>query len=121
MPTENPAQNTVKHWQECADVYDFLEQIRLRPGMWLPNGSLQHLQSMLIGYRVALGVHSIDESFIFWPEEDFTRWLREQHDISGSLGWAAAIEHRTPAHSTPIDEFFRLLAQYRQGGGGGER
>lgn len=118
MPEEDSPQNSVKHWQECTNVYDFLEQVRLRPGMWLPDGSLQHLQSVLIGYRVALGVHSIDETFIFWPEEDFTCWLREQNGISGSLGWAAAIERRTPADSTPIDEFFRLLAQYRQGGGG---
>ncbi|MER8236630.1 hypothetical protein [Streptomyces sp. NPDC094049] len=49
MPTEESPQNTVKHWQDCTEVYDFLEQIRLRPGMWLPGGSLGQLQAMLLG------------------------------------------------------------------------
>ncbi len=94
-------------------MYDFLEQIRLRPGMWLPGGSLQHLQSILIGYRVALGGHGIDEPFAFWPGETFTQWLSEHHGMSSSHGWAAVIERQTPAGSTPVDEFFRLLTQFR--------
>ena len=115
MPTQDRPQSAVKHWQDCTDVYDFLEQIRLRPGMWLPGGSLQHLQSILIGYRVALGVHSFDETFAFWPGEAFTQWLREHHGISSSLGWAAEIERQTPADSTPVDEFFQLLDTFRRG------
>ncbi|MFC9227780.1 barstar family protein [Streptomyces decoyicus] len=114
MPTEDSPQNNVKHWQGCADVYDFLDQIRLRPGLWLPGGSLQQLQSILIGYRVALGVHSIDEPFDFWPGEDFTRWLQEHLGISSSLTWAAEIERHTPADSTPVNEFFRLLDVFRR-------
>ncbi|MFC9424628.1 hypothetical protein [Streptomyces sp. NPDC056987] len=95
-------------------MYDFLDQIRLRPGMWLPVGSLQHLQSVLTGYRVALAVHSIREPFAFWPEEDFTTWLHEHYGISSSLTWAAEIERRTPADSTPVKEFFRLLDHFRR-------
>lgn len=33
MPTEDSPRLTAKHWQDCTDVYDFLDQIRLRPGM----------------------------------------------------------------------------------------
>ncbi|MFF0706368.1 barstar family protein [Streptomyces tendae] len=114
MPTDNSPDSVVKHWQECSDVYDFLEQIRLRPGMWLPGGSLQHLQSILTGYRVALAVHSADEPFAFWPEEDFINWLHEHYGTSSSLTWAAEIERHTPADSTPVDEFFRLLDHFRR-------
>ncbi|MGA5566365.1 hypothetical protein ACPCUV_35085 [Streptomyces platensis] len=114
MPTEDTPPATAKHWQDCTDVYDFLDQIRLRPGMWLPGGRLQDLQCILVGYRVALGVHSIDEPFAFWPEADFTRWLHEKHGISSSLGWAAAIEQRATAETTPVEEFFRLLDGYRR-------
>ncbi|MET9116030.1 barstar family protein [Streptomyces longwoodensis] len=113
MPTEDSPDLTAKHWQDCTDVYEFLDQIRLRPGMWLPGGSLQHLQSMLTGYRVALGVHSIDESWAFWPEGDFSRWLCEYRGIASSLTWAAKIERNTPDGSTPVEEFFRLLDVYR--------
>lgn len=113
MPTEDSPDLTAKHWQDCTDVYEFLDQIRLRPGMWLPGGSLQHLQSMLTGYRVALGVHSIDEPWAFWPEDDFSRWLCEYRGIASSLTWAAEIERNTPDGSTPVEEFFRLLDVYR--------
>ncbi|WP_078626290.1 barstar family protein [Streptomyces sp. NRRL S-241] len=114
MPTDDSPQITAKQWQDCTDVYDFLEQVRLRPGMWLPGHSLSHLEALLIGYRVALGVHAIDEPFDFWPEEGFTRWLHERRGATGSLGWAAEIERTTPAGSTPVEEFFRLLDDYRR-------
>jgi hypothetical protein len=114
MPTEDSPVNAVKHWQECSDVYDFLKQIRLRPGMWLPDGSLQHLQSIFTGYRVALAVHSSHEPFAFWPERDFISWLHEYYGISSSLTWAAEIERLTPADSTPVNEFFRLLDNFRR-------
>ncbi|MFJ3713754.1 barstar family protein [Streptomyces sp. NBC_01267] len=113
MPTEDSPRLTAKHWQDCTDVYDFLDQIRLRPGMWVPGSSLPHLQSLLTGYRAALGVHGIEEPFAFWPEDDFNRWLQEQRDIAGSLTWAAEIERNTPIGSTPVEEFFRLLDAYR--------
>jgi hypothetical protein len=62
-----------------------------------PGGSLRHLESILIGYRSALGVHAINEPFGFWPEDDFTQRLREQHDISSALGGVAEIERQTPS------------------------
>ncbi|MEU1472394.1 hypothetical protein ABZ434_29745 [Streptomyces sp. NPDC005761] len=114
MPTEDSPRLTAKHWQDCTDVYDFLDQIRLRPGMWIPGGSLLHLQSLLTGYRVALGVHGIEEPFAFWPQDDFNRWLQEQRGLAGSLTWAAEIELSTPVGSTPVEEFFRLLDDFRR-------
>ncbi|ARF77527.1 hypothetical protein HS99_0008735 [Kitasatospora aureofaciens] len=113
MPTENKAQNSPKHWQECTGAYDFLEQVRLRPGVWLPGGSLRHLESMLIGYRVALGVHRVEEDFDFWPENSFKEWLWRHLGRHSPLGWAAEIERETPAGSTPVAEFFRLLDTFR--------
>ncbi|MFF4739931.1 barstar family protein [Streptomyces sp. NPDC001262] len=95
-------------------MHDFLEQVRLRPGMWLPGGSLRHLQAMLVGYRVALGVHSVDEPFDFWSDGPFSQWLGQQLGCSSSLGWAAGIERATPEGATPVDEFFRLLDRYRR-------
>ncbi|MFD9100551.1 barstar family protein [Streptomyces virginiae] len=114
MPIDDSPRTIAKHWQDCTDVYDFLEQIRLRPGVWLPGGSLQHLQSVLIGYQAALGVHSIGEPFDFWPDGRFAQWLCDQHAVSASMGWAAEIERTTPDGSTPVEEFFRLLGDYRR-------
>ena len=44
MPAEDIPCPAAKHWQDCVDVYDFLDQIRLRPGMWLSGASLRDLQ-----------------------------------------------------------------------------
>ncbi|WP_432066129.1 barstar family protein [Streptomyces sp. C10-9-1] len=113
MPTEDSPDPAAKHWQDCTDVYDFLDQIRLRPGMWLPGGSLHDLQTMLIGYQVALGVHSIKEPGDFWHGGAFSQWLGTRFGDTSPLGWAADIERNTPSGSTPVEEFFRLLDGYR--------
>jgi hypothetical protein len=113
MPTGDSPDLTAKHWQDCTDVYDFLNQIRLRPDAWLPEGSLRHLQSMLIGYQAALGAHSIEESCDFWHGGAFSQWLGTRMGGSSRLGWAADIERSTPEGSTPVEEFFRLLDAYR--------
>ncbi|MFE9766000.1 barstar family protein [Streptomyces sp. NPDC005808] len=113
MPTEDVPGPTAKHWQGCTDVYDFLDQIRLRPGMWLSGGSLHDLQKMLIGYQVALGVHSIDDPCDFWHGGAFSRWLGTRLGGTSPLGWAVDIERSTPDGSTPVEEFFRLLDAYR--------
>ncbi|MGW8767776.1 barstar family protein [Streptomyces sp. NPDC055815] len=113
MPTEDSPDLTAKHWQDCTEVYEFLDQIRLRPGAWLSGGSLRDPQSMLIGYEVALGVHSIDEPCDFWHGGAFSQWLGTRLGGTSPLGWAADIERNTPAGSTPVEEFFRLLDAYR--------
>ncbi|MFI1584661.1 hypothetical protein [Embleya sp. NPDC020630] len=113
MPIAHGPRNSVKHWNECTDVHDFLEQIRLRPGVWLPGGSLRNLESILIGYRIALGVHAVDEPFDFWPEGSFARWLEQHLGHHSALGWASEIERVTPDGSSPVEEFFRLLDRYR--------
>ncbi|MEV7282444.1 barstar family protein [Streptomyces sp. NPDC093111] len=113
MSTEDLPASTAKHWQDCTDVYDFLEQIRLRPSAWLSGGSLRDLQSMLMGYQVALGVHSINELCDFWHGGAFSQWLGTRLGGTSPLGWAADIERNTPGDSTPVDEFFRLLDAYR--------
>lgn len=50
----------------------------LGPGMWVR--SLDHLDSMLIGYLVALEVHGMAEEFNFWPQGPFAEWLGRSWD-----------------------------------------
>ncbi|WP_328696628.1 hypothetical protein [Streptomyces sp. NBC_00342] len=72
------------------------------------------MQSLLTGYRVALGVHGIEEPFAFWPEDDFNRWLQVRRGIAVPFTWAAEVERSTPVGSTPVEEFFRLLDDFRR-------
>jgi hypothetical protein len=99
---------------EFGDVYGFLGEVRLRPGMWVPDGSLRHLQSMLIGYRVALEVHAIADPFDFWTDGPFAEWLWKRLGRHSPLGWGAEIEREASSSGrAPLDEFFVLLDEYR--------
>ena len=100
---------------ELRDFYEFLEEVRLRPGMWVRGSSLTHLDSMLGGYRVASEIHGSAESFDFW-DGPFSEWLWKRLGLgySSSLGWAVEIERAAQAADVPpMEMFFALLDEYR--------
>jgi len=101
---------------ELTDVYDLLEEVRLRPSMWVRRSSLQHLDSLLTGYRVALEIHGVQEEFDFLHTGPFAQWLwkRLGMSFSSSLGWAVEIERAAEAADVPAMElFFDLLDEFR--------
>ncbi|WP_371678538.1 hypothetical protein [Streptomyces sp. NBC_01276] len=97
------------------DVYDFLEDIRLRPGMYAFQSSVLHLQSILLGFNVAVEIHGTAGSTAFDAEGAFHEWLR--HQINGQYGcliWGYAIELEAKDRGVPpMDLFFELLDKFR--------
>jgi hypothetical protein len=95
--------------------------------MWVRGSSLQDLDSMLLGYRIALGVHGIEEPFDFWApgrEGAFTEWLWDRPGMpdSSSLGWATEIKRAAEKADRPAMEmFFELWDQFRAAGHGTHR
>lgn len=81
--------------------------------MWIRGRSLEQLQSVLIGYKVALLVHGVDEEFAFWPDGPFDRWL-ERHGMRSGVGWAVEIQRRTPPDRCAVREFFEYLDEFRR-------
>ncbi|MFD8933589.1 hypothetical protein [Streptomyces mirabilis] len=101
---------------ELKDVYDLLEEVRLRPGMWVRRSSLQHLDSMLTGYWVALEVHGTEEEFDFRHTGPFSEWLWKRLGMSypSALGWAVEIERAAEVADRPAMEmFFEMLDEFR--------
>ncbi|SOD76501.1 hypothetical protein SAMN06272781_4348 [Streptomyces sp. 1222.2] len=89
--------------------------------MWVRGRSLLHLESMLIGYTAALGVHGIDEDCDLHPGSlrPFAQWLWRRLGMSypSSLGWAVEIERRAEQTDVPAMEmFFELLDEFRAAG-----
>ncbi|MFF7866294.1 hypothetical protein ACFZCT_07520 [Streptomyces qaidamensis] len=119
MTEAEMARRTPRQLAEMRDVYDLLEEVRLRPGMWVRGSSLQHLHSMLLGYRVALAVHGAEESFDFWTpgnQSPFDAWLTKRMDEHTSLGWSAVIEREAEATGrSAMELFFELLDEFRAG------
>ncbi|WP_320780721.1 hypothetical protein [Streptomyces sp. CRN 30] len=117
MTEADVARSAPRQLAELSGVYDFLDEIRLRPGMWVHRSSLLHLDSMLTGYRVALGVHDIEEPFDFWTpggSAPFSEWLWQRLGYHSSLRWAAEIERVAKQENRPaLKEFFELLDEFR--------
>ncbi|MEU2375572.1 hypothetical protein [Streptomyces misionensis] len=107
-----------RHLTELANVYEFLDEIRLRPGMWLRGDSLRDLASILIGYRAAMAVHGVEEDFAFWSpgtQGPFAEWLWQRLGRHSSLGWAVELEHEAQEAGVPaVGLFFSLLDEYRR-------
>lgn len=97
----------------CRNIFDWLDEVRLRPLMFVRDGSLRDLESQVRGYRTALSQHGIDEGV---PQlgRHFSTWLRRRTGWSQSAGWAYAIEVNCPADSTPLEQFFVLADAYRR-------
>ncbi|MET9263955.1 hypothetical protein [Amycolatopsis sp. NPDC004079] len=106
-PEERP-----KPIDQYRDIHEILDQIQLRPEMWLRQRSLRDLQSILFGYGVALDVHGLDEEFALWPVGSFARWIEARFGWSMAAGWAVAIEKHADCEE-PLNVFFRLLDEYR--------
>ncbi|MFD0260143.1 hypothetical protein ACFVH7_17920 [Kitasatospora indigofera] len=101
-----------KPFDELRNVYDVLEHVRLRPGMFVSNGSLDELALVLSGYGLALQVHGVDEGFDLGQVGPFAQWLSWTHGWSMVRGWTAAIEENC-GDVPPLEAFFRLLDEWR--------
>jgi hypothetical protein len=99
----------VRHLTELEDAYGLLDQVRIRPRMWVR--SLQELENLLVGYDAALKIHRIDERFDLWPTGPFADWLYWRFGWGMACGWATAIEQH--ADGEPLEVFFQLLDDYR--------
>nr|WP_223183603.1 MULTISPECIES: hypothetical protein [unclassified Streptomyces] len=92
-----------------------MEQARLRPGMFVRDGSLAELQAMLYGYRIASEIHGPQAVTDFEHQGPFTEWLWLRLGLtSGSpLGWAVEITKAAEASGgSGIDLFFELLSEF---------
>lgn len=94
------------------NVFQWPDHVRLRPGMFVRDGSLKDLQTLLAGYNTALDTHGIDEGVPHMGH--FSEWLQHHTDWPLALGWAIAIG-RNPVDGEPaLDTFFRLTDEYRK-------
>ncbi|MFE5209026.1 hypothetical protein [Streptomyces sp. NPDC056600] len=117
MPALGASGRAPKHASELHDVHELLDEMRLRPGTWVRGGSLPHLESVLMGYRIALtrtGSTKTGPSGAPGNPGPFTDWLWERLGQHSSLGWAAEIERAAEAaDQSALEPFFSLFDEYR--------
>ncbi len=101
---------------EMDTIHDFLDDVRLRPSMYVRGSSVLHLQSILYGYSVACEIHGVSAQTDFDHLGPFSEWLwpRLNMPYSSSLGWAVEIERAAEAAGIPsLTMFFDLLDEFR--------
>ncbi len=98
-------------------IYDYIEAMRVRPGMFTSDLSLAPLETLLQGYCTCLNANQIKEVYdgrTFDPGE-FSRWIYEEMGSSGALGFAHAIDENTHGAEASFDMFFKLVQRFRYG------
>jgi hypothetical protein len=94
-------------------IYDLLEQIRRRPGMYIGVRSIIHLHSHLYGYTSGLA----RVGFALRDQKDFHRfhdWVaRRLGYYSSTPGWANMIRDKSASDEEAFEQFYILLAEFR--------
>ena len=96
-------------------IYDYIADMKARPGMYTVDNSLFPLEMPLYGYVACLhrnDVMEIYEGRQFEPGE-FAAWLWDVLGWSGSMGFAHAITEHSQEAETVLGTFFDLVERFR--------
>lgn len=95
-------------------IYDLLEHIRKRPGMFIVEPSIYRLHCFLDGYTAGLG----RVGFALRDEIGFHRfhdWVARRLGFIGSAsGWANMIRKKSASDEDAFMEFYVLLAEFKK-------
>lgn len=96
-------------------LYELLQRIKQRPGMYLARPSITRLRMFLMGYSIAraeLGLPTTEQEKEFGGFQD---WIQERYNITSSHGWDSIILFYSADERDGLDRFFKLLEQFRNG------
>lgn len=96
-------------------LFEILDKIKARPGMYLGNPSVDNLFMFLVGYKTArreLNIEPTEEELKFYRE--FQPWLQKRFGIRTNHSWATLIQFRSMSEKEAFDRLFELLEEFRQ-------
>jgi hypothetical protein len=96
-------------------LFEILDKIKARPGMYLGNPSVENLFIFLVGYKTArreLGIEPTEAELRFYTE--FQPWLQKQFDIKTENSWASLIQFYATNQQEAFDRFFELLELFQR-------
>ncbi len=96
-------------------LFDLLEKIKTKPGLYLGTASITSLRMFILGYRFARSELSITNTE---TESDFYKkfqpWLQNRLSIRTVNGWDKIILLTCTDEKAAFDYFFQLLDEFRQ-------
>ncbi|XWK90485.1 MAG: hypothetical protein U7127_10665 [Phormidium sp.] len=96
-------------------LYDLLERIKQRPGMYLGKSSITRLRMLLDGYgmaRMELGLPRTEQEQEF---NGFQEWIQERFNITSCHGWDSIILFYSADERDALDKFFELFEKFCNG------
>jgi hypothetical protein len=96
-------------------VYEILEKIKAKPGMYLGRASVSDLFMFLVGYqcfRSELEIEMTEEEDDFYGE--FQPWLQKKLSITTVSSWAKMIMLYCHDEKAGFEKFFSLLDEFKQ-------
>ncbi|MFB2937880.1 hypothetical protein ACE1B6_21740 [Aerosakkonemataceae cyanobacterium BLCC-F154] len=96
-------------------VFELLEKIRTKPGMYIGRSSVSDLFMFLVGYEYGRGESGVDPT----EEEDdfygeFQPWLQKKFGIKTVSSWAKIIMLFCHDEKAGFEKFFQLLDEFKQ-------
>ncbi|MFB2839553.1 hypothetical protein [Floridanema evergladense] len=96
-------------------VFELLEKIRTKPGMYIGRPSVSDLFMFLVGYEYGhgeSGVEPTEEEDDFYGE--FQPWLQKKLGIKTVSSWAKIIMLSCHDEKIGFEKFFKLLDEFKQ-------
>lgn len=96
-------------------LYDMLQNIKQRPGMYLGKCSITRLNMLLAGYAMAraeLGLPVTEQEKEFGGFQD---WIQERYKMTSSHGWDSIILFYSADEREALNKFFELFEKFRNG------
>jgi hypothetical protein len=98
-----------------AGLYEVLQKIKVKPGMYIGSASVTDLFMFVVGYEFARGELDIESTE--WEDyfhEHFQTWLQQRYHVSTSNSWAKIIMLYCVNEKEGFDSFFKLLDEFMQ-------
>jgi hypothetical protein len=108
---QNPHESRFSTQREY--LYQVLQDIKTRPGMFLGNVSITRLRSFLDGYRSAradLGLPLTEQEKAF---NRFQAWIEQRFKVTSCQGWDRIILFHSADEREALATFFDLFDQFQ--------
>jgi hypothetical protein len=95
-------------------LYDMLQNIKQRPGMYLGKCSITRLSMLLTGYSMArteLGLPVTEQEKEFGGFQD---WIQKRYKITSTHGWDSIILFYSADERDALNNFFELFEKFRK-------
>ena len=97
-----------------SSLFNLLEKIKAKPGLYIGSASISHLRMFIVGYRFARAEVGIDctqtESDFY---KNFQPWLQNRLSIHTVGAWDKLILLTCINDKAAFDYFFQLLDEFR--------